>query len=292
MHKNRLQKHNFQRLLIINIDTRKLLDNFERFKCKFNKAAIPIYTFNLLANQFLQWRKIQRSQLFFTVLSLVFSFSLINKSVLKQASCRIGKFAYICEPIMIVFLQGKYVKKTPAFVWMDVNGVGYEVNISLNTYSEIQNLTQGQLLTHLQIKEDGHSLFGFFEETERNMFLLLISVSGVGASTARMMLSSMKPDEISNAIANDDEKTLERIKGIGAKSAKRLILELKDKVTKSKSGETLQPITYNNIENDALNALISLGIARNAAFAALQKTVKNNKELSLEDLIKLTLKNI
>jgi Holliday junction DNA helicase RuvA len=175
---------------------------------------------------------------------------------------------------------------------MDVNGIGYEVNISLNTYSEIQNLTQGQLLTHLQIKEDGHSLFGFFEETERNMFLLLISVSGVGASTARMMLSSMKPDEISNAIANDDEKTLERIKGIGAKSAKRLILELKDKVTKSKSGETIQPITHNNIENDALNALISLGIARNAAFAALQKTVKNNKDLSLEDLIKLTLKNI
>jgi Holliday junction DNA helicase RuvA len=162
----------------------------------------------------------------------------------------------------------------------------------LNTYSEIQNLTQGQLLTHLQIKEDGHSLFGFFEEAERNMFLLLISVSGVGASTARMMLSSMKPEEISNAIANDDEKTLERIKGIGAKSAKRLILELKDKVTKSKSGETLQPITHNNIENDALNALISLGIARNAAFAALQKTVKNNKDLSLEDLIKLTLKNI
>jgi Holliday junction DNA helicase RuvA len=193
---------------------------------------------------------------------------------------------------MIVFLEGKYVKKTPAFVWMDVNGVGYEVNISLNTYSEIQNLTQGLLLTHLQIKEDGHSLFGFFEEAERNMFLLLISVSGVGASTARMMLSSMKPDEISNAIANDDEKTLERIKGIGAKSAKRLILELKDKVTKSKSGETLQPIAHNNIENDALNALISLGIARNAAFAALQKTVKNNKELSLEDLIKLTLKNI
>jgi len=175
---------------------------------------------------------------------------------------------------------------------MDVNGVGYEINISLNTYSEIQTLTQGQLLTHLQIKEDGHSLFGFFEETERNMFLLLISVSGVGASTARMMLSSMKPDEISNAIANDDEKTLERIKGIGAKSAKRLILELKDKVTKSKIGETFQPITHNNIENDALNALVSLGIARNAAFAALQKTVKNNKELSLEDIIKQTLKNI
>jgi Holliday junction DNA helicase RuvA len=193
---------------------------------------------------------------------------------------------------MIVFLQGKYVKKTPAFVWMDVNGVGYEINISLNTYSEIQTLTQGQLLTHLQIKEDGHSLFGFFEETERNMFLLLISVSGVGASTARMMLSSMKPDEISNAIANDDEKTLERIKGIGAKSAKRLILELKDKVTKSKIGETFQPIAHNNIENDALNALVSLGIARNAAFAALQKTVKNNKDLSLEDIIKQTLKNI
>lgn len=193
---------------------------------------------------------------------------------------------------MIVFLQGKYVKKTPAYVWMDVNGVGYEVNISLNTYSEIQTLTQGQLLTHLQIKEDGHSLYGFFEEVERNMFLLLISVSGVGASTARMMLSSMKPEEISNAIANDDEKTLERIKGIGAKSAKRLILELKDKVIKTKGSENISLITHNNIENDALNALVSLGIARNAAYAALQKTLKQSKDLSLEETIKQTLKNI
>jgi holliday junction DNA helicase RuvA len=193
---------------------------------------------------------------------------------------------------MIVFLQGKYVKKTPAYVWMDVNGVGYEVNISLNTYSEIQTLSQGLLLTYLQIKEDGHSLYGFFEEVERNMFLLLISVSGVGASTARMMLSSMKPEEISNAIANDDEKTLERIKGIGAKSAKRLILELKDKVIKTKGSENISPILHNNIENDALNALVSLGIARNAAFAALQKTLKQSKDLSLEETIKQTLKNI
>lgn len=193
---------------------------------------------------------------------------------------------------MIVFLQGKFFKKTPAYVWMDVNGVGYEVNISLNTYTEIQTMTEGRLLTHLQIKEDGHSLYGFFEEVERNMFLLLISVSGVGASTARMMLSSMKPEEISNAIANDDEKTLERIKGIGAKSAKRLILELKEKVTKTKGNENISSIPYNNIENDALNALVSLGIAKNAAYAALQKTLKFHKDSSLEEIIKHSLKNI
>jgi Holliday junction DNA helicase RuvA len=193
---------------------------------------------------------------------------------------------------MIVFLNGNYVTKNPAYVWMEVNGIGYEVNISLHTYSKIQSLEKGRLLTYLHIKEDGHSLYGFFDEEERNLFLLLISVSGVGTSTARMMLSSMKPDEISNAIRTDNEVALGRIKGIGPKSAKRLILELKDKLLKTKGEVNLDTSSHNNLENDALNALVSLGIARNAAFVAIQKSLKQEAGLCLEDLIKLTLKNI
>jgi Holliday junction DNA helicase RuvA len=193
---------------------------------------------------------------------------------------------------MIVFLNGNYLTKNPAYVWMEVNGIGYEVNISLHTYSKIQSLEKGRLLTYLHIKEDGHSLYGFFDEEERNLFLLLISVSGVGTSTARMMLSSMKPDEISNAIRTDNEVALGRIKGIGPKSAKRLILELKDKLLKTKGEVNLDTSSHNNLENDALNALVSLGIARNAAFVAIQKSLKQEAGLCLEDLIKLTLKNI
>jgi holliday junction DNA helicase RuvA len=194
---------------------------------------------------------------------------------------------------MIVFLVGKFVVKTPAMVWMDVNGIGYEVNISLNTYSQIQHAEQGKLLTYLQIKEDGHSLYGFIDEEERNTFLALISVSGVGASIARMMLSSMKPDEIRKAIVNNDERTLEKIKGIGAKSAKRLILELKEKMMKLKDDVILNGVSHNNLENDALNALMSLGIARMAAQNALQKVSKQQpNELSLEETIKFALKNL
>lgn len=193
---------------------------------------------------------------------------------------------------MIVYLNGNYVAKNPAFVWMEVNGIGYEVNISLNTYSSIQHLEKGRLLTYLHIKEDSHSLYGFFEEEERNLFLQLISVSGVGTSTARMMLSSMKPEEISHAIRTENELILGKIKGIGPKSAKRLILELKDKLMKTKSDQNIGLPNYNNLENDALNALVSLGIARNAAFNAIQKSAKAQPDLSLEDLIKLALKNI
>jgi holliday junction DNA helicase RuvA len=193
---------------------------------------------------------------------------------------------------MIVFLKGIYERMSPALVWMNVNGIGYEVNISLHTYSQIQHQKEGSLYTHLQIKEDSHSLFGFFEEEERNMFQLLISVSGVGASTARMMLSSMKPEEIAQAIRTENELTLEKIKGIGSKSAKRLILELKEKVLKIKPSDNLSASAYNNMENDALYALVSLGIARMTAQNALQKTLKVHPDASLEELIKLTLKNI
>ena len=193
---------------------------------------------------------------------------------------------------MMVFLKGTYEKMNPAVVWMNVNNIGYEVNITLNTYSQIQHQQEGKLYTYLQIKEDAHALFGFYEEEERNMFVLLLSVSGVGASTARMILSSMKPDEVSQAIRSENEVALEKIKGIGAKSAKRIILELKDKVLKIKTSENNSTISYNNSEQDALYALVSLGIARATAQNALQKTLKANPDLSLEELIKQTLKNI
>lgn len=193
---------------------------------------------------------------------------------------------------MIVFLNGPFVVKNPAYVWMEVNGIGYEVNISLHTYSKIQHNDHGKLFTYLHIKEDGHSLFGFFDEEERTLFLQLISVSGVGTSIARMMLSSMKPEEISHAIRTENELVLGKIKGIGPKSAKRLILELKDKVLKSKSDENIALHQGNNTENDALFALMSLGIARTAALNAIQKTLKQDNTLSLEDIIKQSLKNI
>ena len=193
---------------------------------------------------------------------------------------------------MIVFLQGQFVVKTPAYVWIEVNGIGYEVNISLHTYSRIQQTDHGKLLTYLHIKEDGHSLFGFFDEEERSLFLQLISVSGVGTSTARMMLSSMKPEEIRYAIRTENEALLGKIKGIGPKSAKRLILELKDKVLKENPGQNMAAPTNNNPANDALFALASLGIARNAASQAIDKTLKLQPDLALEDLIKQALKNI
>jgi Holliday junction DNA helicase RuvA len=193
---------------------------------------------------------------------------------------------------MIVFLQGQFVVKTPAYVWIEVNGIGYEVNISLHTYSRIQQTDHGKLLTYLHIKEDGHSLFGFFDDEERSLFLQLISVSGVGTSTARMMLSSMKPEEIRYAIRTENEALLGKIKGIGPKSAKRLILELKDKVLKENPGQNMAAPTNNNPANDALFALVSLGIARNAASQAIDKTLKLQPDLALEDLIKQALKNI
>ena len=125
---------------------------------------------------------------------------------------------------MIAYLSGKFSYKNPAVVFVEVHGIGYEVNISLNTYAHIQNLEEGKLYTHLQIKEDAHTLYGFFDAMEKEMFILLISVSGVGAATARMMLSSMKPDEISNAIVMKQTSVLEGVKGIGRKTAERLVL--------------------------------------------------------------------
>jgi Holliday junction DNA helicase RuvA len=196
---------------------------------------------------------------------------------------------------MYAYLEGKFTLKTPAYVFVDVNGVGFEVHISLHTYSAIQSMDEGRLYTHLQIKEDGHVLFGFFEKEEKDIFLQLVSVSGVGAATARMMLSSIRPDEISNAIMQGNVRLLESVKGIGKKTAERLVLELKDKIGKHKSVNFLPSTSTvaNNLEQDAMTALISLGISRNQAEQAIDKIIKSGTSISnLEDLIKKSLKAI
>ena len=194
---------------------------------------------------------------------------------------------------MYAYLQGKFTDKTPAQVYIDVHGVGYEVNISLNTYSHIQGLEQGKLFTHLQVKEDGHVLYGFFEKAEKEMFLLLIGISGVGAATARMMLSSLKPEEVSRAIVQGNVKLLESVKGIGKKTAERLVLELKDKLGKQSLNETISPQWGNSLQQDALNALVALGISRQQAEQSIQKIILAEPSVSkLEDLIKKALKAI
>ena len=192
---------------------------------------------------------------------------------------------------MFAFLKGEFVHKLPAMVAVDVNGVGYEVQISLNTYSRIQALERGVLFTHLHIQEDKHTLYGFFEAVEKEMFLMLLSVSGVGAATARMMLSSMKPDEIARAISQNNTKLLESIKGIGKKSAERIILELRDKVGRIGSGSNISRVTNNSLEQDALNALVSLGIARNTGEQAVKKVISAEPDLDqVEIIIKKALK--
>lgn len=196
---------------------------------------------------------------------------------------------------MYAYLQGRFTYKSPAQVYVDVNGVGYEVNITLNTYSRVQNLDEGRLYTYLQVKEDAHSLFGFFDREEKETFVLLLSVSGVGAATARMMLSSLKPEEVSRAIVQGNVKLLESVKGIGKKTAERLVLELRDKMGKQSAGAdgTINPVQGNNVAQDALQALTALGISRQQAEQSIQKIIlAEPTELPLEDLIKKALKAI
>jgi Holliday junction DNA helicase RuvA len=178
-------------------------------------------------------------------------------------------------------------------VYVDVNGVGYEVQVSLNTYSKIQDLDKGTLLTHLQVKEDAHTLFGFFDKAEKAMFIQLISISGVGATTARMMLSALKPDEISQAIVQGNARLLENVKGIGKKTAERIVLELRDKVGKKESETGNSTLINNTLEQDALNALVALGIPRSGAESAIRKALASGSSgNNLESLIKKALQSI
>ena len=195
---------------------------------------------------------------------------------------------------MFSYLNGKLAYKDPTFVIIDINGVGYDVKISLHTFSQIKDQENIKLHTYLHIKEDAHTLFGFAEDKEKKLFLQLISISGVGPSTGLMVLSSLGPHETEQAILGEDVRTIQGVKGIGAKTAQRIILELKDKVGKDGDSDSLINIPSSNrnaIRNEALAALVTLGINKNAAQKSIDKILKQNSgDLSLEDLIKLALK--
>lgn len=196
---------------------------------------------------------------------------------------------------MIAYLQGKLVIKDPTYVIIDVGGIGYEVKISLQTYSKIKDEEQIKLLTYLQIKEDSHVLFGFKEEEEKRLFLLLISINGVGPGTGLMILSSLSTKEIEHAILAGDVTTIQHIKGIGVKTAQRIILELKDKIGKGSIDSGSNSIGFlkssNKIREEALQALITLGFPKAVAEKNISTVLKKTtEEISLEDLIKSSLK--
>jgi holliday junction DNA helicase RuvA len=193
---------------------------------------------------------------------------------------------------MINYLKGRLVEKTPTYVVIECNGVGYTVNISLYTFSKITDSELLKLETHLVVREDAHTLYGFFDKTEKEIFKLLISVSGVGPSTARTMLSSMTPKQIQEAIASNDVATVQSAKGIGAKTAQRVILDLKDKILKTFSLSEDFEVANNTIKDEALSALEVLGYSRRQSEKTIQKIILENPDSSLENIIKFALKNL
>ncbi|MGZ9734384.1 Holliday junction branch migration protein RuvA [Flavobacterium sp. GNP002] len=193
---------------------------------------------------------------------------------------------------MIAHLQGKLVEKSPTHIIIDCGGVGYHVNISLHTYSLLPNTDFIKVYTHLQIKEDAHTLFGFVEKSEREIFKMLLSVSGIGASIARTMLSSLDPKQITNAIASGDVVTIQSIKGIGSKTAQRVILDLKDKVLKLYDLDEVSMSQSNTNRDEALSALEVLGFLRKSSERVVEKIVKEDPDASVESIIKKALKNL
>ncbi len=193
---------------------------------------------------------------------------------------------------MYAYIDGKLVYKNAAYVVIDAGGVGYHINISLNTYSRLGNSERCKLFTWLHVKEDAHTLYGFADEGERRLFLHLISISGIGPNTGRMMLSSVTPEEIQNAIISGNVSLIQRIKGIGPKSAQRIVLELQDKLRKE-GPETLSTAPANRtVRDEALTALVTLGFARNAAEKVLEQELNKNNDLTVEQLIKSALKSL
>ncbi|MGJ8664925.1 MAG: Holliday junction branch migration protein RuvA [Patiriisocius sp.] len=193
---------------------------------------------------------------------------------------------------MITHLQGRLSEKTPTHVVIDCNGVGYFVNISMHTFSQISDSENIKLFTHLQVREDAHILYGFSSVVEREIFRLLISVSGVGTSTARIMLSSLSPQQVTEAIASSDVATIQSVKGIGAKTAQRVLLDLKDKVLKVYGLDDLSIVSSNTNKNEALSALETLGFARKQAEKVCDSVVKENPQATVEEIIKQALKKI
>ena len=193
---------------------------------------------------------------------------------------------------MIAHIQGKLVEKTPTEVVIDCNGVGYHVNISLHTYSLLPSTDFVKLFTHLIIKEDAHSLYGFVEKSEKEIFKMLLTVSGIGAGIARTMLSSLEPRQIIQALASGDVATIQSIKGIGGKTAQRAILDLKDKVLKIYDLDEVS-LTQNNTNRDeALSALEVLGFVRKTSEKVVDKVIGQNPDATVEMIIKQALKNL
>ncbi|TSE08208.1 MULTISPECIES: Holliday junction branch migration protein RuvA [Aquimarina] len=193
---------------------------------------------------------------------------------------------------MITHIKGRLVEKNPTDVVIDCGGVGYILHISLHTFSLLPEGESLQLYTHLQVKEDSHTLFGFAEKSEREIFRLLISVSGIGASTARTMLSSLHPDQIKEAIAGNDVATIQSIKGIGAKTAQRVIIDLKDKILKVYNIDEVSLSQSNTNKDEALSALETLGFNRKLAEKAIDRVLKQAPKETVENIIKQALKNL
>lgn len=194
---------------------------------------------------------------------------------------------------MFGYLEGKLVDLTPTRTYLDVGGVGYELQLTLYTYEAISGKESCRLYTHLQIREDAWILYGFATESEKHAFQRLLSVSGVGSATARILLSSLSANDLNTIVWNGDSKALEKVKGIGAKTAQRIILELKGKLPETMPGE-FNTLPHNTKENDTLNALLGLGIGKGAAEAAVKKAkaLAANEDISVEEWIKSALKNL
>lgn len=193
---------------------------------------------------------------------------------------------------MITHLEGRLVEKNPTDVVIDCNGVGYFINISLHTFSQIPDRENLKLFTYLQVREDAHSLYGFSSKTERDIFKLLISVSGIGANTARTMLSSLTPEQVKDGIASGDVALIQSVKGIGAKTAQRVIIDLKDKVLKVYGLEELSLIPNNTNKDEALSALDVLGFNKKQSEKVIDRILKDQPDAEVEQIIKEALKNL
>ena len=194
---------------------------------------------------------------------------------------------------MYAYIDGRLTFKCPTYIVVETGGVGYHINISLNTYAALGSAERCKIYTWLHVKEDAHTLYGFADEGERRLFLHLISVSGIGPTTCRMMLSSITPNEIQQAIVGADVALIQKIKGIGAKSAQRIILELQDKLKKEGIESLISMPNHNTIKDEALSALIMLGFSKQVAEKALDNVMKKSDgELTVEQMIKQALKNL
>jgi len=193
---------------------------------------------------------------------------------------------------MIAQIKGRLIEKTPTYVVIDCDGVGYELKISLNTFSQLGDEENCLLFTHFVVREDAQLLYGFKEKSERELFRLLTSVSGIGPSTAMMILSSLSPTETKRAILSGDVNTLKGVKGIGSKSAERIIIDLRDKIPGIEISSSNSFVGDNTIKDEALSALMMLGFSKKPAEKALEKIIESSEDITVEELIKRTLKNL